>query len=464
MHSSPLSFGIVATLAGTASAFWRMSCPGDVLNERADPIVSPGQVSSHVHRIAGGNGFNFSMDYEDTQASICSSCTVKEDLSNYWTPKFYFHAKNGSYIDVPNAGLFVYYEQRYSAGETTLQAFPEGFRMVAGDPFKRNYTGDLAAQAIQFACLDYNDATPQTNNLPNKNCPDGLRAQVYFPSCWDGVNLDSPDHKSHMSYPINNTFDNGNCPPSHPVRLISLFYEFLYSVNDFADQWYGDSQPFVFANGDPTGYGFHGDFINGWNVTVLQKAIETCTDSTGGVIEDTCLVLTQFTADECKACQLAPRINETVTGTLEKLPGCNELTYGPEPATPQSCDDTATIGSSKKYYTDVTSDGWAYVGCGSDDYFNRTFAALNTYSADNMTIAFCVEYCESNGYTWAGTEYSSQCYCDNNAPPADRAPVPGLIGECDMMCTGDETQYCGGSNAISIYQKCGSDSCYNAAE
>ena len=22
-----------------------------------------------------------------------------------------------------------------------------------------------------------------------------------FPQCWDGVNLDSPDHKSHMAYP-----------------------------------------------------------------------------------------------------------------------------------------------------------------------------------------------------------------------------------------------------------------------
>lgn len=84
-----------------------------------------------------------------------------------------------------------------------LYAFPEDFRMVAGDPLQRNYTGELAAQAVSFACLDYSGGpTTQTKELPNKNCPNGVRAQIYFPSCWDGTNLDSPDHKSHMSYPV----------------------------------------------------------------------------------------------------------------------------------------------------------------------------------------------------------------------------------------------------------------------
>ena len=68
--------------------------------------------------------------------------------------------------------------------------------MLAGDPSKRNFTGGLDAKAISFACLGGNQ--PETNNIPNYNCPGGLRAQVFFPACWDGKNLDSPDHKSHM--------------------------------------------------------------------------------------------------------------------------------------------------------------------------------------------------------------------------------------------------------------------------
>jgi hypothetical protein len=73
--------------------------------------------------------------------------------------------------------------QRGPAADTnTLLAFQEGFRMLAGDSSQRNYTGTFAAQGISFSCLGQNNA--ETNGLPNYNCPGGLRAQVFFPSCW----------------------------------------------------------------------------------------------------------------------------------------------------------------------------------------------------------------------------------------------------------------------------------------
>lgn len=157
--------------------------------------------------------------------------------------------------------------QRVGYTGEKLLAFPEGFRMVAGNPFARSYTGAIDAQAITYACLNYNGPpTKETNGFPTTNCPDGLRAQVYFPSCWDGVNLDSPDHKSHVSYPA--SYNNGACPSSHPKHLISLFYEVIWNVNDFANEWYGDTQPFVWAQGDPTGYGYHGDFVSSLHLTL----------------------------------------------------------------------------------------------------------------------------------------------------------------------------------------------------
>lgn len=131
--------------------------------------------------------------------------------------------------------------------------------MLAGDPSKRSYGGDFASKAVNFACLGANQ--PETNNIPNYNCPGGLRAQIFFPSCWDGINLDSADHKSHMSYPVTGDYNSGSCPSTHPVQLISLFFEILYDTPQFANKWYGGSHPFVFASGDPTGYGFHGDFV-----------------------------------------------------------------------------------------------------------------------------------------------------------------------------------------------------------
>jgi Domain of unknown function (DUF1996) len=42
-----------------------------------------------------------------------------------------------------------YYLQRSAHGEI-VQAFPDGFRMVAGDPHVRNYTGSPEAQAISW--------------------------------------------------------------------------------------------------------------------------------------------------------------------------------------------------------------------------------------------------------------------------------------------------------------------------
>lgn len=135
--------------------------------------------------------------------------------------------------------------------------------MLAGDPFQRNYTGTFAAQAVSFNCLNYNGpAEPETNGLPDYNCPDGLRAQIFFPSCWDGKNLDSPNHKSHVAYPESGAYNNGACPSTHPVHMISIFYEAIFQTNQFADMWWDNKQPFVFAMGDATGYGMHGDFVS----------------------------------------------------------------------------------------------------------------------------------------------------------------------------------------------------------
>lgn len=72
--------------------------------------------------------------------------------------------------------------------------------------------------------------------------------------CWDGVNLDSPDHKSHVAYPETGTFETtGPCPASHPVRLPQLMYEIMWDTTPFNDPelWPEDgSQPFVYSMGD----------------------------------------------------------------------------------------------------------------------------------------------------------------------------------------------------------------------
>lgn len=181
----------------------------------------------------------------------------------------------------------------------------------------RSFSNTLEQRAISFACLGTD--TKETNEMPNINCPNGLRAQVFFPSCWDGKNLDSADHKSHMAYP--SLVDNGVCPDSHPKRFISLFYEVVWDTPKFLDQWNGDQHPFVFSNGDETGYGYHGDFVNGWDVPTLQKAVTECTNLSG-VVED-CPVFQFFDDAKVNSCKIQSTIDEKVQGTLAALPGCN---------------------------------------------------------------------------------------------------------------------------------------------
>ena len=96
---------------------------------------------------------------------------------------------------------------------------------------------------------------------------------------------------------------------------------------------------FVFANGDTTGFGFHGDFLNGWKVDVQEGAVRNClyTDE-GGRIEACSYLVSSYDADVPRHCPEQPTVfDETVHGTLTGLPGCNPLSSGPAAAPQLQC-------------------------------------------------------------------------------------------------------------------------------
>jgi hypothetical protein len=68
-----------------------------------------------------------------------------------------------------------------------------------------------------------------TDYLPKQPCPGGIRSNIIFPLCWDGKNLDSPNHKDHVAHPIDGphafAIVNGTCPDSHPVKIPQVMYE-----------------------------------------------------------------------------------------------------------------------------------------------------------------------------------------------------------------------------------------------
>jgi len=383
MKSMIVLIAIFVILNGVECApLWKVFCGPALYKGRIDPIVNPGKVAGHSHQVSGGNHFsaasasqNATQVYEDMMASSCTTCSIGEiDLSAYWHPDLYYNWPNGTFSVVPYSGLTVYYLSRepatnyskdpsspkYIPNSKVWNPIPKGLRMLAGNPYRRSYSGSIQDQAISYACLSSSGGNPERNGFPTNNltCDYGLRAQVYFPSCWDGVNLDSADHKSHMAYPIQN-YNGGDCPSTHPVRIPGVFFEAMYSVSGL-DHGKGHN-PFVWSSGDSTGYSFHGDFLSGWEPNVMAQAISdpTCdqTSTNNGNDVRKCNPFSKYVQDSQPrgACQLASQITLTedlgIVNAIAALPGCNPITNGPDSAIPCSAlpNATASSGLSKRF-------------------------------------------------------------------------------------------------------------------
>lgn len=63
-----------------------------------------------------------------------------------------------------------------------------------------------------------------------------------------------------------------------------------------------------------------------------------------------------------------------------------------------------------------------------------------------MTLAKCAQICQKDGSAYVGLQYSVQCFCGNTYNkygPADN---------CDMTCSGDDNEICGGRWANAVYR------------
>ena len=152
-------------------------------------------------------------------------------------------------------------------------------------------------------------------------------------------------------------------------------------------------------------------------------------------------------------------VDEQIFGVLDALPGCNPVTNNPVPAT--SCSAPTTLGPvTSTIYTDMTAEGWEYLGCGVDVYGNPALGGDPLEDSPTMTVQNCITLCGSKGFSIAGLEYASQCFCGNTLP-ARASPTPGFIGGCNMPCAGNSNELCGAGSRLSLYQKC-TGTCQNA--
>ena len=265
--------------------------------------------------------------------STCTTCQFTEDLSNYWTAVLFFKARNGTYKRVKQignagfegsrGGMTVYYMQNGLANyeqNSKVTAFKPGFRMLVGDSTARTLADAMKYRQVTYTCLQTPGTRyPETKNLPTKPCPAGIMSNIRFPTCWNGRDLDSPNHMDHMAYPETGTFEaQAPCPASHPVAVPQLMYEVIWDTKEFnnPNDWPEDpnEQPFVWSMDDSTGYGSHGDYMFGWKGDSLQKAMDT-------TCYVNCPMLKTQSMAAMNACSQKAVVDEDIDSWLPALPG-----------------------------------------------------------------------------------------------------------------------------------------------
>jgi hypothetical protein len=144
--------------------------------------------------------------------------------------------------------------------------------MLAGGAYST--TENPNSDWTSYSCNNYiprGDLTGAWNHtyafhkLPNMDC-DAIGTAITFPSksqhlrpalyvrlltcryldCWNGRDVDSPNHRDHMSY---GTGEGWRCPKTHPYQLPQITLEFQYWAHDY--EW----EDIVLSSGSVSGQG-----------------------------------------------------------------------------------------------------------------------------------------------------------------------------------------------------------------
>ncbi|KAK3357330.1 hypothetical protein B0T25DRAFT_154843 [Lasiosphaeria hispida] len=329
---------------------------GPLMDCRMDPIVQPGGPSAHVHTFMGANNIGFNTTGEDLRKSTCTTALPKADLSAYWFPRLYFKDPAGGKLEpVKFFYMNVYYF--FDATNDDIKSFPLGLQIVSGSAMLRTPPVKSGSQNLdpskgvlspaQITCPRGNFDPPSwpagsdgsvagigdPNNkgsgigFPFQDC-DGyaspMRVDVHFPSCYNPA-AGLTNFKANMAFPSDVGNGKLDCPKGW-IHVPHMFFETYWDTHALLSRFQGTlgkSSPFVFANGDATGFSAHGDFISGWDEQALQQIIDNCDAGHAGIHQ--CPGLIGGVNDESKRCHATCPVDEPVNGKLDNLPGNNPL-------------------------------------------------------------------------------------------------------------------------------------------
>jgi outer membrane biosynthesis protein TonB len=242
---------------------------GNKHNNPANFIVAPGNANGahHLHDYVG----NLSADGNSTNESLKAAGTTCRagDQSTYYWPVVRSRVSGGPDAENPhNVGTVLRPSsatlQFRGNAKSKVVAAPEFIRIVTGDA-KAATNGPTNANA-KWGCTGFNNRF--TTKYPL--CPRGSQVSrtLDFPSCWDGVNTDSANHRTHVLFPDKS----GACPAGTqaiPQLRMTLTFRVppgkVYAVDAFPEQLHNPVTD-------------HGDFVNVMPVALMDRAV-TCINS-----------------------------------------------------------------------------------------------------------------------------------------------------------------------------------------
>ncbi|MFJ2770618.1 DUF1996 domain-containing protein [Streptomyces sp. NPDC087300] len=208
-------------------------------------VVSPGVVNGahHVHDYVG----NLSTNALSTNRSLAGAETTCAggDRSTYYWPVLRRLDRTGSDADEAGGGIHgntgeivkaesVRVEFRGNRASAVV-GMPRFLRLVTGNPVAATAGG--ADVRAQWGCSGY----PDRFTTKYARCPDGSgpTRTLDFPSCWNGLATDSPNHRAHVRFPA----ADGTCPRATfpvPQLRVTLAYDVPdgtpFAVDSFPEQ------------------------------------------------------------------------------------------------------------------------------------------------------------------------------------------------------------------------------------
>lgn len=259
-----LALGAAAPTLASAAPDGRFTSVCEFSHEsQDDPIVFPRMPgAAHLHEFFGNPTTNARSTPRKLRRHPETTCNIEGDATGYWVP-----ALNVDGAVVAPSQLRVYYSSK-SKDPRTVEAIPKGLEMLAG---VSHATVPQSPQVASWTCASGILSDLLAAPMATPSCPPGAKLvmTINFPDCWDGVNLDSKFHKSHVEYALQRPFGTRYraCPASHPVPIPAMSYRIIYPIP-------GGSSGVELSSGGI--HSAHADFMNGWRQSVLRAKVEEC--------------------------------------------------------------------------------------------------------------------------------------------------------------------------------------------